>query len=66
VANPHAIIAGGSLAQSLDLLQPALQGSLGRRAWSANLPLPILPARLGGPAPLVGAAYFARRGGKRG
>ncbi len=61
VANPHAVIAGGSLAQSLDLLQPALLQSLRQRAWSANLPLPILPAQLGGPAPLIGAAYFARR-----
>ncbi len=61
VANPQAVIAGGSLAQSLDLLLPSLERSLHRRAWSANLPLPIIPAKLGGPAPLVGAAYFARR-----
>jgi glucokinase len=62
VANPHAVIAGGSLSESLDLLQPSLLQSLRQRAWSANLPLPILPAQLGGPAPLIGAAYFARRG----
>ncbi len=62
VANPQAVIAGGSLAQSLDLLQPSLLQSLRQRAWAANLPLPILPAQLGGPAPLIGAAYFARRG----
>jgi len=62
VANPHAVIAGGSLAESLDLLQPSLLLSLRQRAWAANLPLPILPAQLGGPAPLIGAAYFARRG----
>ena len=61
-ANPQAVIAGGSLAESLDLLQPALLQSLRQHAWAANLPLPILPAQLGGPAPLIGAAYFARRG----
>lgn len=62
VANPHAVIAGGSLAESLDLLQPALLQTLRQRAWAANLPLPILPAQLGGPAPLIGAAFFARKG----
>lgn len=64
VANPQAVIAGGSLSHSLDLLLPSLERTLHRRAWRANLPLPIIPAKLGGPAPLVGAAYFARRGGR--
>lgn len=61
VANPQAIIAGGSLAESLDLLQPPLERALSQRAWSANLPLPIVKASLGGPAPLIGAAYLARQ-----
>ncbi len=61
VANPQAVICGGSLAQSLDLLLPTLERTLHRRAWEANLPLPILPAQLGGPAPLVGAAHYARQ-----
>jgi len=61
-ANPQAVIAGGSLAESLDLLLPTLLQSLRQRAWAANLPLPILPAQLMGPAPLIGAARFARQG----
>ncbi|MDA8346199.1 MAG: ROK family protein [Thermaerobacter sp.] len=64
VANPQAVIAGGSLAQSMDLLRPSLERTLQRHAWKANLPLPILEARLGGPAPLVGAAYYARKRGR--
>lgn len=60
VANPEAVIVGGSLARSLDLLAPAMARSLGRRAWAANLPLPILPAALGEAAPLIGAAWMAR------
>jgi len=60
VANPQAVIAGGSLAESLDLLQGAMLQSLQQRAWAANLPLPVLTAQLGGPAPLIGAAAYAR------
>ncbi len=60
VANPQAVITGGSLSQSMDLLLPSLERTLHRRAWKANLPLPIVQAKLGGPAPLVGAAYYAR------
>ncbi len=59
VANPEAVIVGGSLARSLDLLSPAMTRSLVRRAWAANLPLPVLPAALGEDAPLIGAAWLA-------
>lgn len=60
VANPDAVVVGGSLANALDLMQPALEAELQVRAWSANLPLPLRVAALGGPAPLVGAAEYAR------
>lgn len=63
VANPEAVIVGGSLSNALDLMQASLQRELALRAWDANLPLPIRVAELGGPAPLVGAAEFARRRG---
>ncbi|MHB1981581.1 MAG: ROK family protein [Sulfobacillus sp.] len=61
VANPQLVVVGGSLAQSLDLLQPAMERELKRRAWAANLPLPIVAAELGGPAPLIGAAWAAHQ-----
>ena len=41
-ANPQAVIVGGSLAHAMDLIQPALERELSVRAWSANLPLPVL------------------------
>lgn len=65
VANPEAVIVGGSLANAMDLIGPSLERELNIRAWSANLPLPVRIAALGGPAPLVGAAEFARRRASR-
>lgn len=59
VANPELVVVGGSLAQSLDLLRPTMERALNKRAWAANLPLPIVAAELGGPAPLIGAAFAA-------
>lgn len=61
VANPELVVVGGSLAQSLDLLRPGMERVLNKRAWAANLPLPIVPAELGGPAPLIGAAWAAHQ-----
>lgn len=52
-----AVVVGGSVARSWDLVHPALTTGLGASGGAA---VPVLPARLPEEAPLIGAARWAR------
>lgn len=52
-----AVVVGGSMAQSWDLIHPALTGAL---ASAARTAVPVLPAARSAEAPLIGAAHWAR------
>ncbi len=60
VLNPEVFCLGGGLSNSFDLLRPTLLRTLRERAFHlATESLRVLPARLGGDAGLVGAAWAA-------
>ncbi|WP_436940045.1 ROK family protein [Streptomyces sp. SudanB66_2053] len=54
-----AVVVGGSMAQSWNLIHPALTAGL---ATGERPDVPVLPALRPAEAPLIGAAHWARRG----
>jgi glucokinase len=53
-----AVVVGGSMAQSWDLIRPAFAGGL---AQADRAPVRVLPARQPASAPLIGAAHWVHR-----
>lgn len=61
VFNPEAVVIGGGVAASLDLLLPHIERVVARRAFEQSAAMArIVASRLGNDATAVGAALFAR------
>ncbi|MCX5512593.1 glucokinase [Kaistia algarum] len=54
--SPEVVVLGGGVSQLLDLLRPEMERTVRLRAMSAYRDIPIVSAKLGGHAGLVGAA----------
>jgi glucokinase len=61
IFNPEAVVVGGGVAESFDLLRPHVERVVRRRAFAESARLAkIVPSRLGNDATAVGAAMLAR------
>jgi glucokinase len=61
--NPQAVVVGGGVAGSFDLLKPHVERTVRRRAFAESATMAaILPSELGNDATAVGAAMLARDG----
>ncbi|MDX8452300.1 ROK family protein [Mesorhizobium sp. VK9D] len=54
--SPEVIVMGGGLSNGFDLLEPGIRATIDERAMQAYRDVPIVPAKLGDRAGLVGAA----------
>jgi glucokinase len=66
--NPEAVVLGGGVAESFDLLRPHVERIVSRRAFAESARMArIMPSDLGNDATAVGAAMLARDAvGRRG
>jgi glucokinase len=66
--NPEAVVVGGGVAESFDLLRPHVERTVRRRAFAESVRMvKIVPSDLGNDATAVGAAMLARDAiGRRG
>ncbi len=66
--NPEAVVVGGGVAESFDLLRPHVERTVRRRAFAESVRMAkVVPSDLGNDATAVGAAMLARDAvGRRG
>lgn len=59
--DPEMLILGGGVMRSADIIVPYVQEYIRRRAW-AQWEVPVVPAKLGNDAGMLGIAYLAAHG----